>query len=84
LLKREYCGLGTFPLLSTVRIVRHHWRMNTSEFEEHCMDALVTEIGGALRKRLDSINDLTEALARGIMRVERRLDQSCCEKARDE
>ncbi len=49
--------------------------MIKKQFDEKCADALLTEIDDLLRKRLDLVHDLIEVLARGIIRIERRLDQ---------
>lgn len=53
----------------------HYGGMHKNEFDEQCVDALLTEIDDLLRKRLDLIRDLIEVLARGIIRIERQLDQ---------
>ena len=60
-----------------------HGGMSKKEFDEQCVDVLLTEIDNLLRKRLDLIHDLIEVLARGIIRLERQLDQPRPEERRD-
>lgn len=61
----------------------HHGGMHKKEFDEQCADVLLTEIDDLLRKRLDLIHDLIEALAHGIIRIERQLDRSRRKEPRD-
>ena len=68
------CRFGIFALLASKTTAPHHGGMHKQEFDEQCVDASLTEIDDLLRKRLDLVHDLIEELARGIIRIERRLD----------
>lgn len=69
------CQFGIFALLAPKTTAPHHGGMHKKEFDEQCADVLLTKIDDLLRKRLDLIRDLIEVLARGIIRIERQLDQ---------
>lgn len=49
--------------------------MTKYKLEEQCQDALLSQIDDLLRKRLDLLHDLVEVLARGVIRIERQLNQ---------